>query len=213
MRGSSAVFFPLYVIAAACGGSTTPAGPSGVEIPAPSAVTFNLAGTVRDAQDNAALANVMVQVASGPDVEKFVMTDAAGSYSLTGLKVGAFVVRFTRADYETLERTVSAVLDARLDVTLRRGPACERLSAPTGFRVDVAGSTVTFSWNPVTAATEYSLGIGPTSGSSRTRSTNTTQTSYVFRGMPRGTYFARVAARNACFSSNTSNEVMFTVGS
>jgi len=152
-------------------------------------------------------------VASGPDVEKFATTDASGNYSLPGLKVGAFVVRFTRADYETLERTVSTALDTRLDVSLRRGPACERVPAPTDFRVNVAGTTVTFSWNPVPAATEYSLGVGTTSGSSRTRSTNTTQTSYVWRGMPRGTYYARVSARNACFSGNNSNEVMFTVGS
>src|SRR5919106_1195175 len=98
MRASWAVLFPLCVVAAACGGSTTPSGPSNIQSPA--AVTFNLNGTVRDGQDNAALSGVMVQVASGPDVEKFVMTDASGNYSLTGLRVGAFVVRFTRAGFE-----------------------------------------------------------------------------------------------------------------
>jgi hypothetical protein len=155
----------------------------------------------------------MVQIANGPDIEKFVMSDPSGNYSLTGLKVGAFVVRFNRAGYEILERTVSAVNDTRLDVALKRGPQCPALTAPTGFRVDVNGSTVTYSWNPVNGADDYLLGIGTSSGSSRTRTTNTTQTSYVWRGQPVGTYFARVVARNPCVRSNSSNEVSFTVGS
>jgi hypothetical protein len=212
MRSSWAVLYLLCVLAAACGGSTTPAGPSNV-LPAADTITFNLTGSVRDSLDNATLSDVMVQVASGPDVEKFVMTDASGNYSLTRLRVGAFVVRYTRVGYESLDRTVSALLDTRLDVTLKRGPACDRLAAPTDFRVDVAGSTVTYRWNAVASADDYLLGVGSSSGSSRTRSTNTTQTSYVWRGMSPGTYFARVAARNACFRSNNSNEVQFTVGS
>jgi len=213
MRTSWAVFFPLCLLSTACGGSTTPAGPSNTAVPAAETITFSLMGSVRDSTDNAALSDVMVQVASGPDVEKFVMTDASGNYSLTRLKVGAFVVRFTRPGYENLDRTVSALLDTRLDVTLKRGPTCPALAPPASFRVDVTGSTVTYSWNAVPGADDYLLGVGTSPGNSRVRSTNTTQLSYVWRGMSVGTYFARVVARNACVRSNNSNEVQFTVGS
>lgn len=204
-----AVLLSAAVFATACGGATTPTGPSVAD---PTVVTMGLSGSVRDLQDNAALSGVMVQLANGPDIEKFVMTDGSGNYSMTGLKVGAFIVRFSRSGYETLDRTVSSTQDIRLDVQLRRGPSCPALTPPTGFRVNVDGSTVTFSWNAVAGADDYLLGVGTTPGSSRSRSTNTTQLEYVWRGMPTNTYFARVVARNACVRSNASTEVTFTVG-
>jgi hypothetical protein len=201
----------VYGCATGCGGSTTPAGPSSV--PSPTDVTIALTGSVRDATDNAVVSDVMVQIANGPDIEKFTTTDGTGNFALTGLKVGAFVVRFSRSGFENLDRTVSASQDTRLDVQLRRGPACPPLPAPTGMRVQVSGSTVTYEWNAVAGADDYLLGVGTSSGSSRTRSTNTTQLNYVWRGMSAGTYYARVVARNACVRSNASNEVLFTVGS
>lgn len=206
---TSAVLALLVVCITACGGATTPVGPS---VLTPASVTIAVSGSVRDAQDDAALPGVMVQIANGPDIERHTMTDDSGNYSLTGLKPGAFIVRFSRSGFETLDRTVSTSQDTRLDVQLRRGPSCLPPQAPAAFRVDVAGSTVTFSWDPVSGADQYVLGVGRSRGSSALRSTNTTHTSYVWRGMSSGTYFARVVARNACGGSNASNEVSFRVG-
>jgi hypothetical protein len=212
-HATAGLVIPILILASACGGSTAPGSPSAL-VPPISSLTLALSGSVQDADNNnAVLPGATVEVTSGPDAGRSTVTDNAGNYTLTNLALGAFAVQFSRNGYQNLTRTVSASQDTRLDVQLRRGPTCGPLGTPTNFRVDVAGSTVTFSWNPVATASDYLLGVGTSPGSSRTRSTNTSQTGYVWRGMPSGQYYARVVARDACTRSNASNEVAFTVGS
>lgn len=203
--------FPLWALTAACGGSTTPSAPSAVQLPWPESVTLTVSGSARDAESNAGIAGVQVQVASGPDLGKSTMTDAAGNYSLTGVKVGFFLVRFTHGGFEIVERTLSAMQDTRLDVRLRRGASCMAPPAPTGFRATVSGTRVTFAWTAVPTATSYLIVAGTAPGGSNTLSFTTTQTSYTWRGAARGTQYARVFARSDCSHDTPSSEITFTV--
>ena len=206
-----AVLLPA-VFVTACGGGTTPAGPSAVRLDTPGSVSIAVSGSVRDAQQNDGIADVQVEVTSGPDTSKATRTDGSGNYSLAGLRPGAFTVRFNRSDFEVVERTVSASQDTRVDVLLRRGPTCMALPPPTNFRATVAGTRVTFNWNAVAGTTEYVIGVGTAPNGSNVLSFNTTQTSYQWRAAPPGTLFARVEARSGCHHVNPSNEITFAVG-
>jgi len=88
---------------------------------------------------------------------------------------------------------------------------CTRPAAPPNFTATVAGSSVTFTWSAVIGAVYYDIMVGTSPGSSNALSTNTTQTNYAWNGAPRGTYYARVEARNACGSGPASPEITFTV--
>jgi hypothetical protein len=211
MRSRWAVIFPICVLAAACGGSTTPTGPSAVPLVTPRTVTIKVSGTVRDAQTSAPIPGVQVQIASGPDITRSTTTDASGNYSLTGVKVGIFTLRFTQSGFEIAERSVNANQDARLDVQLRSGASCMAPPAPTGFRAVVSGTRVTFSWNAAPSATSYLIVAGTSPGSSNTLSFSTTQTTYQWRGAAKGTQFARVFARSDCTHDTPSNEITFIV--
>ena len=203
------------VLAVGCGGSTTPTGPSratGIDLTA--SVSIALSGTVASADDNnMPLPDVAVDIVTGPDATRSTRTDAAGNYTFTNLRVGAFVVRFTSPGFQILERTVSSGQDTRLDVQLRRGPQCVILPGPGSFRASVSGTTVTFSWTAVNGADDYLIGVGTSRGSSRSLSTNTTQTTYTWVGATPRTYYGRVVARNACGPGAASNEATFTVTS
>jgi hypothetical protein len=203
--------FPVWILGAACGGSTAPTAPSVVEL-SPGSVTIAVAGSVRDAQSNAGIAGAEVQVASGPDLGKSTMTDASGNYSLTGVKVGFFMVRFTHGGFEIVERSVSAIQNTRLDVQLRRGASCKAPPAATNLRATVSGTRVSFIWNAAPSATSYLLVVGTSAGGSDALSFATSLTSYQWRGSGvKGTHYARVFARTDCAHDTPSNEVTFTV--
>jgi hypothetical protein len=211
--GCAALAFPICVLAVACGGSTSPTGPSAVQVATPQTASITLSGSVRDASNNAPLPGTDVQIASGPDASKSTATDAAGNYTLTGLRLGVFTVRVTRAGYEIAERTLSASGDVRLDLQLRPGPSCRALPPPTGLRASVQTSRVTFSWNAVEGRYDYILGFGPTPGSTETLLRSTTDTSYLWRSPRPGTYYARVGTRSGdCTHTDWSNEITFTFG-
>ena len=207
--GCTALAFPICVLAVACGGSTTPNGPSAVATPQEASITVS--GSVRDATNNAPLGGADVQVATGPDALKGTVTDAAGNFSLSGLKLGVFTVRATRAGYEIAERTLSASSDVRLDLQLRPGASCRAMPPPTGLRASVQATRVTFTWNAVEGRYDYLLGFGPTPGSSETLLRGTTETSFIWRSPRAGTYYARIGTRSPdCPHTNWSNEITFT---
>jgi hypothetical protein len=203
--------FPLWILAVACGGSTSPSAPSPVTLQTPSTVTISLSGSVRDAESNAGIAGAEVQIASGPDLLKATTSDPAGNFSMTGLRVGLFSVRFSRAGFETVERPLNALQDARVDVRLRRGASCIAPPAPTGLRAAVSGTRVSFSWSAVPSATNYLLVAGTAPGGSNTLSFSTNLTSYQWRGAAKGTQYARVFARTDCTHDTPSSEITFTV--
>jgi hypothetical protein len=200
--------FSMWLFAAACGGSTTPEAPTQLQ---PSSVTIALSGTVRDAASGGGIAGADVQIAGGPDLTKATTTDAAGNYSMTGVRVGFFPVRFSRPGFETVERQVNALQDSRVDVQLRPGGSCMAPPAPTNFRATVSGTRVSFSWNGAPSATNYLLVAGTSPGSSNTLSFLTNLTSYQWRGAARGLQYARVFAKTDCTHDTPSNEITFTV--
>jgi hypothetical protein len=217
MRPKWAVHFPIcllaflvWTFASACGGSTSPAAPSTTQLQ-PGSVSIRLSGSVRDAANGAGLAGVDVQIAGGPDLTKSTSTDAAGNYTMTGVRVGVFPVRFSRPGYETVERQVNALQDARVDAQLRPGGSCMAPPAPTNFRATVAGTRVTFTWTAAPSATNYLLVAGTSPGSSNTLSFSTNLTTYQWRGAARGTQYARVFARTDCPHDTPSTEITFTV--
>jgi hypothetical protein len=91
------------------------------------------------------------------------------------------------------------------------GSGCQRPSAPGNLTGVVSINTATFTWSPVNGANDYLVTVGPNPGTSSALSTNTTQTTYTWNAIPRGTYHARVEARNTCGSSGSSNEITITV--
>jgi hypothetical protein len=203
--------FPVWILAAACGGSTAPAAPSAIQL-SPVSASITVSGSVRDAQSNAGIGGAEVQVASGPDLGKSTTTDASGNYSLTGAKVGFFTVRFTHGGFEIVERSLSVLQDTRLDVQLRRGASCKAPPAPTNLRATVSGTRVSFSWNAAPSATTYLLVVGSSPGGSDALSFATNLTSYQWRGSGiKGTHYARVFARTDCTHDTPSSEVTFTV--
>jgi hypothetical protein len=204
-----AVLVPVYVFATSCGGSTTPSGPTQLDTPV--SVTITLSGTVRNAGTASGLPGAEVRITTGPDASRTATTDASGNYTLPGLRVGIFTARFSREGFEIVDRPLNVNADTRVDVQLRPGLPCIAPQPPTGFRTTVVDTRVTFSWVAGVGATSYLLVVGTEAGSSNTLSINTTQTTYQWRGAPRGTYFSRVFARNDCTHDAPSNEVTFTV--
>jgi len=204
---SCAVLLTTLAFASACGGATSPSSPTG--IPEVSSVRMALSGSVRDAQDNAAISGVAVSVISGPDAGRATSTDAAGNFTLGELRVGLFSVRFMREGFMTLDRTISASDNSQIDVQLKRGPSCTTPDAPQNFRVDVTGSTATFLWDPVPGAADYFITMRIPNG--RIRTTNSTTTSYVWRGLSPGRYVSHMTARNPCGESKGTPDFVFTI--
>lgn len=89
--------------------------------------------------------------------------------------------------------------------------ACARPPAPGNLAVTASGSRVTLDWTAVSGANQYFVMVGTSPSSSNVIFTNTTQTSFNWNGGSRGTYYARVAANNACGDSVPSNEVTIVI--
>ena len=191
----------------ACGGATSPSSPSA--IPEVSAVRISVAGSVRDAQDNAALASVGVSVISGPDAGRSTSTDSAGNFTLGELRVGLFSVRFMRDGFMVLDRTVSASGNTSLDVQLRRGPTCFTPEPPPNFRVDVNGTAATFVWDSVADASDYLITVRLPNN--RIRTMNSTVSPFVWRGLAHGRYVAHMTTRNPCGESRGTPDVVFMI--
>lgn len=92
------------------------------------------------------------------------------------------------------------------------GGGCNRPGAPVNVAAAVSFSSVVFSWSAVNSARDYVIMVGSTPGTSNMLSTNTTQTSYNWNGVPPGTYHVRVEARNTCGSGAPSTQVTFAIG-
>jgi Fibronectin type III domain len=81
----------------------------------------------------------------------------------------------------------------------------------------VSGSTVTLNWLAPTSpdpATSYVIEAGSSSGATNIAvfDTDSTATTLTVTGVPAGTYFVRVRAKNSSGSSAPSNEIVLTVG-
>jgi hypothetical protein len=88
---------------------------------------------------------------------------------------------------------------------------------PPNLTASVNGSTVTLTWLVPTSpdpATSYVLEAGSSPGSTNILvfDTLSTNTSFTATGVPAGTYYVRVRARNSAGTSSASNEVVVLVG-
>ena len=88
---------------------------------------------------------------------------------------------------------------------------------PSNLTASVAGATVVLNWTPPAAGGTLSsyvveAGIAPGDASVTVFDTGSTATSLTANGVPSGTYFVRVKARNAAGASAASNEVAAVVG-
>ena len=79
-----------------------------------------LSGWVLDAQTDAKLGGVRVDIVSGPNAGRTTVTGQEGAYQLYDLETGTFTVRFTKSGYLSTERSYNLPgdrfnsLDARL---------------------------------------------------------------------------------------------------
>jgi hypothetical protein len=98
---------------------------------------------------------------------------------------------------------------------VRVGAASAPAVAPTALRVAVAGSDVAFNWTlPAGPWTDFVLEAGTSPGSKNIVANYPvgSSTAFVVRGVPVGTYFARLRARAGATVSPPSNDVSFAVG-
>ena len=91
-------------------------------------------------------------------------------------------------------------------------PQAPASCVPTNLHVvSIQGTVVSLAWNAVSGATEYTVLVGSTPGSSEQLSTNTTNANYTWTARS-GRQYARVQAKcNGAYGSS-SNEIEYTVG-
>ena len=91
-------------------------------------------------------------------------------------------------------------------------PQAPASCVPTNLRVaSLQGTVVRLEWNSVSGATEYTVLVGSTPGSSDQLSTNTTNPNYTWTARS-GRQYARVQAKCNGVYGSSSNEVEFTAG-
>jgi hypothetical protein len=102
----------LCLTAFACG------GPEPIS-PTPQATTLTLSGQVADADTGAPLAGAAVNILDGRDAARSAVTDAGGSFRLTGLTAGGFTVRVRDEGYDSFFQGVTFVADMSIDVRMK----------------------------------------------------------------------------------------------
>jgi len=159
--------------------------------------------------------------AATPSAPTIALPMVAGSAAstMTGVGVAGNVVTtwscFTASsagifasDSGRCSRTVAGLVQA----------AANAPSPPSGLTSLVSGGTVTLTWLAPTGtdpATSYIVEAGLASGLANAAvfDTGNTATSLTVSGVPAGTYFVRVRAKNSAGVSGATSEVVVTVGS
>jgi hypothetical protein len=100
---------------AACGGSSSPATPSGN---APTAAsTFALSGRITSASGGP-IAGATVLIGDGPNANRSTQSDAGGSYSLTNLTQSAFTLLVSAPSYWSTSSPISLTSNQTLNMSL-----------------------------------------------------------------------------------------------
>ena len=81
--------------------------------------TFTLTGRVVDADTGTPLAGAAVNILDGKDAARTAVTDAAGSFRLSGLTAGGFTVRVQDAGYDSFFQGVTFVADMSIEVRMK----------------------------------------------------------------------------------------------
>jgi predicted phage tail protein len=130
----------------------------------------------------------------------------ATSFTTSGVANGYYVVRVRAA-------AGADVGPMSNEAGLRVGSCTTVPAAPGGLASVVSGSTVYLTWSLSSTATTYVLEAGSASGLANLASSDLHNelNAYSVAAVPRGTYFVRVRAKNACGTSGASPEVRLTV--
>jgi hypothetical protein len=142
-----------------------------------------------------------------------VTSSTATSFSASGVGAGTYFVRVRARNDGGVSNPSNEVV-----LTVGAGPCAGPPNAPTGLAPTVSGSSVSLAWGSPAggcAATSYAIEAGSAPGLADLASLNTggPATTFATSGVPSGTYYVRVRARNANGASGPSNEVSLTVGS
>ena len=199
--------FPLRV-------GTPPALPPGI----PGGLTASVDGAVvtltwKAPATGSAPTTYRIEVGYAPGLTNFATIstgNTATAYTAGGVYRGTYYVRVRAANDAGVSMPSN---EAVVIVGCTATPA-----APANFRVTSnSGGIVAFAWDPPpgpinNAPTSYTLSAGLSPGSWYLGSIVLgPQTTYIVSGVPAGTYYARVLARNQCGSSPVSNEVVVIV--
>lgn len=133
--------------------------------------TFTLTGHITDGTSGGILPNINIAITSGPRTGASTRTDAAGDYTLSGLESGAITVTASAVSYDTQDKGLTLIADARLDFVMVRARDCAFALSVTSQNVPAAGGTfsvtatspVACSWTASTSTPWITLGA--TSGS------------------------------------------------
>lgn len=187
--------------------------PGSSSLPAPANLTYTLSGTTVN------LAWSAVSGAASYDIEA---GSAAGLSDLAVLNTtslgftavappGTYYVRVRARGASGSSSSASN----EVTITIGGGGACTAAPGPPGaLQASAGGDTVVLTWSgSVGAPTTYVLEAGAAPGGTNLANLDlgSAQTSYSASGVPRGTYYVRLRATNACGTSATSNEVVVTV--
>jgi chitinase len=151
-----------------------------------------------------------IEAGSAPgaaNLANFSTGSSATSFSAPGVPSGTYFVRVKAAN-------PYGVGPASPEATLVVGALCTGPPPPPlDFSHAVAGRTVTLTWNPAAGATSYVIEAGSTPASSNLVifDTGNSNAGLVVPGVPPGTYFVRVRAKNPCGVSGPSNEIIVLV--
>jgi len=134
--------------------------------------TFTLTGLVTDGTSGGILPNINIAITSGPRTGASTRTDATGNYTLGGLESGAITVTASAVSYDTQDKGMTLIADARLDFVMVRARECAFTLSVTSQNVPAAGGTfsvtatspVACSWTASTSTPWITLGA--TSGNS-----------------------------------------------
>lgn len=87
--------------------------------PMPQPTTFTLSGRVTDADTGVPLAGAAVNILDGKDAARTAVTDAAGSFRLTGLTAGGFTFRVRDDGYDSFFQGVTFVADTSIEIRMK----------------------------------------------------------------------------------------------
>jgi uncharacterized repeat protein (TIGR03803 family) len=154
----------------------------------------------------------ILQAGSAPglsNLANFNTGSEATTFSTGGVGAGIYYIRVL-----AVNAAGSSVASPDVQLVVGGGGCSAPPGAPGSFLANVSGSTVTFAWLAASGSpTTYVLLAGTSSGSTNAGTFDLGNSlSYTATGVPAGTYYVRLQARNACGSGPVSSETVFTVG-
>jgi Carboxypeptidase regulatory-like domain/Protein of unknown function (DUF3761) len=99
--------------------------------PAPTPATFAVTGTVTDGTSGGVLPGISIQIVDGINAGTSTKTDTGGSYSLSNIATGSFMLSASNPGYVTSTKSVSLTGNARVDFVLARVGAPTPTPSPT----------------------------------------------------------------------------------